>query len=247
MLKYYRYSPFYFCPQDKACTSEVTKGKQAEVAKLEGSDFPKGKEAEVTNWQDSPFPKVQQAEVTNGHKLLFCKVNKMSHCCVEVLQVFTLLFLSTGKVFFDVSVPPPPIYSGSHLQQAAPQGSAHGKYFFICNEVSRIRNSMFALPIVRWTSAWCFHLNWQEEEECYNLNKPTYKPEEDAKKQRGQDPRQITMTRREYIEEVLSQIEDAQSTPIGDEFQQYLSQWVVFITNYPQYFLYNNYYIVLLS
>ena len=108
-------------------------------------------------------------------------MNKMSHCCVELLQVFTLLFLSTGQsfhfgghqgqaggphqgqaggphqgqagrgnqlggfrqLFFDVSVPPPPIYSGSHLQQAAPQGSAHGKYVFICNEVSRIRNSMF--------------------------------------------------------------------------------------------------------
>ena len=114
-------------------------------------------------------------EVTNGHKLRFCKMNKMSHCCVELLQVFALLFLSTGQhfhfgghqgqaggghqfggfgggghqgqagsgyaggqPFFNVSVPPPPIYSGSHLQQAAPQGSAHGKYVFICNEVSRI-------------------------------------------------------------------------------------------------------------
>ena len=63
-----------------------------------------------------------------------------------------------------------------------------------------------------------------EEEECYNLNQPTYKPEEETKKQRGQDPRQITMTRRSYIADVLSQIEDAQSTPIDDEFQQYLSQ-----------------------
>ena len=173
MLNYYRYSPFYFCPQDKASTSEVTKVKQAEVTNWEDSDFnkvkqvdlTKVKQAEVTNWDDSDFNKVKQAEVTNGHKLLFCKMNKMSHCCVELLQVFTLLFLSTGQgfhfgghqgqagggnqlggfgqVFFDVSVPPPPIYSGSHLQQAAPQGSAHGKYVFICNEVSRIRNSMF--------------------------------------------------------------------------------------------------------
>ena len=43
--------------------------------------------------------KVKQAEVTNGHKLLFCKMNKMSHCCVELLQVFTILFLSTGQGF----------------------------------------------------------------------------------------------------------------------------------------------------
>ena len=83
MLNYYRYSPFYFCPQDKASTSEVTKVKQAEV----------------TNWEDSDFNKVKQVEVTNGHKLLFCKMNKMSHCCVELLQVFTLLFLSTGQGF----------------------------------------------------------------------------------------------------------------------------------------------------
>ena len=42
---------------------------------------------------------------------------------------------------------------------------------------------------------------------------------------RGEDPRQLTMTRCRYIAEVLSQIEHAQSTPIDvDEFKQYLSE-----------------------
>ena len=95
MLNYYRYSPFYFCPQDKVSTSEVTKVKQA--------DF-----------------KVKQAEVT------------------KLGGVGQLLFRCICP-----PTPPPPLYSGSHLQQAAPQRSAHGKYVLICNEVIRIRNSMF--------------------------------------------------------------------------------------------------------
>ena len=41
---------------------------------------------------------------------------------------------------------------------------------------------------------------------------------------RGEDPHLNTMTRRRYIAEVLSQIEHAQSTPIDDEFAQYLSE-----------------------
>ena len=45
-----------------------------------------------------------------------------------------------------------------------------------------------------------------------------------AKTIKREDPRLNTMTRRRYIAEVLSQIEHAQSTPIDDEFAQYLSE-----------------------
>ena len=96
----------------------------------------------------------------------------------ELLKVVTILFLSTGQsfgfgchqgqagtvnqfgrfgqLFFNVSVPPPPILSSSHVHQAAPQGSAHGKYFFICNKVTRIRNSMFCFAHCPFNNCFMF-------------------------------------------------------------------------------------------
>ena len=67
---------------------------------------------EVTNWDDSEVTKVQQAEVANGHKLLFCKMNKMSHCCVELLQVFTLFR------WFKFTLKPPNRITRNKLQLA---------------------------------------------------------------------------------------------------------------------------------
>ena len=68
---------------------DFTQGQAVTGTRLEGSEVTKVKQAEVAKLEGSDFPKVKQAEVTNGHKLLFCKMNQMSHCCVEVLQVFT--------------------------------------------------------------------------------------------------------------------------------------------------------------
>ena len=53
-------------------------------------------------------------------------MNKMSHCCVELLQVFTLLFLSTGQGF----------HFGGHQGQAGGlhQGQAGGG-----NQLGRFR------------------------------------------------------------------------------------------------------------
>ena len=53
---------------------------------------------------------------------------------------------------------------------------------------------------------------------------PPAKKTKEEKKRKNETLGGNTMTRRSYIAEVLSQIEHAQSTPIDDEFQQYLSQ-----------------------
>ena len=60
VLNHYRYSPFYFCPQD----TEVTKVKDLEVTKGQDSEVTKVKDSEVTNGQDLEVTKVKDSKVT---------------------------------------------------------------------------------------------------------------------------------------------------------------------------------------